>query len=308
MPNGFGPPAVDFSALANLPDAFYQGRQMRRERDMRQAFANGLPRDASGALDYDAMVNMMAQYDPKSAFDMAATAAKRNSMTPYEAGRLAIAQADLDRKLATSQQPPKLTSTDKKAIFDAEDASATLSGTVESLSRAKELNDKTYSGFMAGTRATIGAKAPAWMQDFIPDEFADPETAKATNEWQLLMSPEAIKQMSASLKGATTDFELRRFEALLADPSTPAETRARVIDRMLSLANRQLEINNSRLNDLRAGTYYQPGGGASAAPNMQQQQQPAPVPSDPSKLEVGKAYQAPDGRVGVWTGQGFVVQ
>jgi hypothetical protein len=301
MANGWGPPTVDFSALANLPDAFYQGRALRRERDMRQAFANGLPRDASGALDYDAMVNLMAQYDPKSAFDMASSLAKRNAMTPYEAARIEVER----EKMA---QPPKLTSTDKKAIFDAEDASATLSGTVESLSRAKELNDKTYSGFMAGTRATIGAKAPAWMQDFIPDEFADPETAKATNEWQLLMSPEAIKQMSASLKGATTDFELRRFEALLADPSTPAETRARVIDRMLSLANRQLEINNSRLNDLRAGTYYQPGGGASAAPNMQQQQQPAPVPSDPSKLEVGKAYQAPDGRVGVWTGQGFVVQ
>lgn len=70
--------------------------------------------------------------------------------------------------------------------------------------------------------------------------------------------------MAETLKGATTDFELREFVKLLADPSTPPDTRKRVIERMQTLAQRQMQIKKDRLDQLRGQTYYKPGGGASS--------------------------------------------
>jgi hypothetical protein len=66
------------------------------------------------------------------------------------------------------------------------------------------------------------------------------------------------------LKGATTDFELRKFTEMLADPETPPEIRERVIGRLKTLADRKMKIIDRRVNELRAGTYFNPGEGQPA--------------------------------------------
>jgi hypothetical protein len=67
--------------------------------------------------------------------------------------------------------------------------------------------------------------------------------------------------MAATLKGATTDFELRKFIEMLGDPATDPNVRASVIKRMQTLAGRKMEIIDRRVNDLRGGTYFKPGSG-----------------------------------------------
>jgi hypothetical protein len=155
---------------------------------------------------------------------------------------------------------------DKKAIYEAEDAVPQLQGTIEALGRAKQLNSQTFSGAGAGARAWAGSNLPDWM---VPDAIADKKTADATTEWQKIMGPEALKVMAATLKGATTDFELRKFIDMLGDPQTPPNVRATIIDRMTTLAQRQMEIGNRRIQDLRGGTYFKPQGGQGAAPQRQ---------------------------------------
>lgn len=155
-----------------------------------------------------------------------------------------------------------LSASDKKAILESEDANVELGSTVTALRRALELNPKTFTGFLAGTRGALGSKLPDRV---VPDFLADPEGSKATVEWQSIMSPEALTRMGAALKGATTDFELRKFEALLADPSTPADVRAATIKRMLTLAERRFSLNEERIRDMRGGTYYKPGAGLDAS-------------------------------------------
>ncbi len=151
---------------------------------------------------------------------------------------------------------------DKKIITAAEDELPNLQGTVEGLNRAMELNDKTFTGYSAGTRAALGSRVPGGSL------LVDKGAADATTEWQTIMSQEAITTMADSLKGATTDFELNTFKKDLADPTTPPAIRKKIIQRMLTLAERQKAIKERRINELRGGTYFKPQGGQPAAPSQ----------------------------------------
>jgi len=156
-----------------------------------------------------------------------------------------------------------LSSTDKKAIFAAEDAVPALQGTIENLDRALDLNDKTFSGAGASMRATIGSNLPDLL---VPDFIADKKTANTTTEWQKIMGPESLQAMASTLKGATTDFELKKFIEMLGDPATPAEVRKGVITRMKRLSERKLDLEQTRLKELRGGDYFKPSGRQSAPP------------------------------------------
>jgi hypothetical protein len=166
---------------------------------------------------------------------------------------------------ARARETTPLQAADKKAIIDAEDERPALLGTVETLKRARDLNSKTFTGYTAGIRGALGSRLPGAI---VPDSIE--EAAKATDEWQNTMGGEALTVMAASLKGATTNFELMEFQKRLADPSTPPKTRERIINRMLTLAERKLETVDSRIRDMRGGSYFKPDAakpGASSKPD-----------------------------------------
>lgn len=183
-----------------------------------------------------------------------------------------------------------LTAGDRKVINEAEDDLPNIQGTREALKRASELNSQTFSGAGAGMRAKVGTNLPDWM---VPDVIADKKTADATSEWQKIMGPEALQVMANTLKGATTDFELRKFIEMLADPTTKPEIRASIIKRMDTLAARKEELANRRINEIRGGTYYKKpaqAGGGQAAP------QAGPITQEQyNALPPGSVFTAPDG-------------
>lgn len=121
-----------------------------------------------------------------------------------------------------------------------------LENTRAVLTRALELAPKAFTGMGAGTRAYLGSRLPDGM---VPDSFADKAGADATTEYGNIMSMEAIQSMSNSLKGATTDFELRKFEQILSDPSVPANIKVATIKRMMSLADSKLALEQDRLTE-----------------------------------------------------------
>jgi hypothetical protein len=163
----------------------------------------------------------------------------------------------------------KLGSADKKAIFEAEDKLAPLQSQAATLRRALELNDKTYTGLTARQRGQLGSSG-------IPGTgyFLDKDTSDATREFDQILSLEAIKSMSDNLKGASTDRELFEFQRILSDPSTPPPIRKRTIERMLALTDRQAQIAQSRMDQIRGNTYFKP----QVAPQQQTQQ---PAAADP---------------------------
>lgn len=164
--------------------------------------------------------------------------------------------------IATGKHPgeDRVSPTSLKLIKEAEDDNNNLNETQIQLTRALELNDQIFTGFGANTRRYLGTQLPDWM---VPDALADPKQAQLTEEFQKIMDPEAISVMANTLKGATTDFELRTFVKLLSDPSTTPATRKRVLERMLRLASTQHQVNQTRMDQIRGGTYTKPGGGQS---------------------------------------------
>lgn len=84
-------PSLDFSSLANLPNAFWQGQEVARERDLREALSKGLPTDAQGHIDWAKTAAIVGQYNPELGIRSAAYA-QANTLTPYQAGQLGLAQ------------------------------------------------------------------------------------------------------------------------------------------------------------------------------------------------------------------------
>lgn len=166
-------------------------------------------------------------------------------------------------------QNDRATSTQLKELWQSQDEIPVLDNTINSLAQAKELNDKTFTGYTAGARGWAGTSG-------IPgaNMLFDENAANATREFGQLMSYEAIKSMSQTLKGATTDRELQQFVELLANPSTPPDIRARTIDRMMTLAKSVKRIKEQRIQEL----------GGDAAPNANT---PAPPASGGLKQKYG---------------------
>ena len=141
-------------------------------------------------------------------------------------------------------------------------------------------------------RGKVGASLPDGL---VPDFIADKKTADATREFGQLMSMEAIKSMSQTLKGATTDRELERFVDILGDPATPPNIRKSTINRMIQLVDRQRGINESRVKDLRGGDYYQPADKKSASKTS----------PDAVTPKIGDRKTFKQG-IGVWNGKTWV--
>lgn len=224
--------------------------------------------DIQGGLSLANLANAQNQQDWQRTYqggmlNIAKQNVKPEAVKAAEAAGLRPGTPEFTRAVVPKSAETPISATDKRAIFEAEDAMPALKGTIDTLARAKELNNKTFSGAGASYRAWAGSKLPDFM---VPDFVADKTGADATTEWQNIMSAEAIKNMAETLKGATTNFELQEFQRRLADPSTPPEIRGRIIDRMMMLAERQRQISEARMKDLRGGTYFKPEGAPQTTP------------------------------------------
>ena len=186
------------------------------------------------------------------------------------------------RKALFPKTDTPISAADKKTINAAEDELPNVEGTIAALKKAKELNEKTFTGYSAGLRGTAGTSGIPGANLLI-----DKDAAMATREWENIMSGEAVTTMADTLKGATTDFELQTFKKRLADPSTPPPIRKSIIERMLTLAEKQAAIKARRIQELRTGDYYKPGGATRPAKAISQQEY--------ESLPSGSTFTAPDG-------------
>lgn len=274
---------VDFyNMLSGLGDTI---AKQRKETARKQAFADinnpdgtvdfqkaimGLTRagDVEGAARISQLSGQIEDRKFRQSTDArdAALARERLDFTKSQAERepdsvRAVRAAGIDpaspegRKTLFPRTDTPISAADKKAVMSAEDDLPNIEGTIDALKAAKDLNDKTFTGYTAGIRGSIGTSGVPGANLLV-----DRDKALATSEFGKVMSGEAIKTMADTLKGATTDFELKKFETMLADPTTPPEIRGRTIDRMIKLAEKQREIKSRRVNDLRGGTYFKPGG------------------------------------------------
>lgn len=155
-----------------------------------------------------------------------------------------------------------LTTTDKKAILEADDLVASSQNAVESLRKARTLSDTANAGWFAGTRAAIGNNLPDVL---VPNVISSPESSAATSDFDNAVVGNALTQLKAIFGGAPTEGERQILLELQGSSSQPREVRNKILERATEMAQRRLEFNKQRADSLRGGTYYKNNAGAPAA-------------------------------------------
>jgi len=158
------------------------------------------------------------------------------------------------------QGTPKVDSTAKKAIYEAQDELPNLRAAVDNLREAKALLPKVYTGIGSGARTWWNQATPG----VLPNIITDPKRAEATQRFNQIMGAEAIGAMSQTLKGATTDREMKEFVNLINDPNTAPPVKAQAIDAMIRKAAAHYKNKADRIREL--GGRMPDDGGAGPAP------------------------------------------
>lgn len=163
----------------------------------------------------------------------------------------------LTGKLPREDAQP-LSATDKKAILEADEQIQTNQAVIQNLQRAKQLSPQANAGWGAGARAAIGNNLPDWM---VPDVVSSPDSSLATTDLTNLVTGNALQQLKAVFGGNPTEGERAILLDLQGSASLPDAARQKIYDRAIEMANRRLQFNQQRANELRGGTYYKAGGG-----------------------------------------------
>ena len=143
-----------------------------------------------------------------------------------------------------------LTATDKKAILEADEMVQVTDTAMPLLDRALELNDQAYSGPMAGTRG------------YISGTFGS-DAGQATMEYDNLVQQQALATLKATFGAAPTEGERKILLEIAGSSSQPPEVRKGILERAKQAVTRRQQFYQERAQEMRGGSFYKPGGGAS---------------------------------------------
>lgn len=161
-------------------------------------------------------------------------------------------------------QARKLSATAEKELFEADDMIMAGQNVVGAIDSALSLNDKAYSGYGAGERATIRSNLPG-----------ESEAANATIEMNNIILGQALESLKATFGAAPTEGERKILVDLQASvDKTPAQREA-LLKRARVAAERRVKFNQEKADALRGGTYQTQGI---------ENQPPAPAEDDISDL------------------------
>jgi hypothetical protein len=202
--------------------------------------------------------------------------AERNSRTgqTFEerkrmAEEMGLTEADPEYRpfVLTGKMPREdqqtLTAIDKKAIQEGDEMVAVNAAAIDALKQAKTVSKDANSGWLSGTRATVGANLPDWM---VSDYISSPESSNATIDFDNAIVGQALGQLKAIFGGAPTEGERKILLDLQGSSNLPVAAREKIIDRAIAAAERRLEFNKQRVDELRGNTYYKPRDGQTALP------------------------------------------
>lgn len=155
-------------------------------------------------------------------------------------GRIFMASGKMPRE---DQQP--LTATDKKAILEADEQINNTQGVIAGLNKAKELSKDAYTGPTAGARG------------YVMSLFGN-KGGEATENMTNVVQTNALQSLKAIFGGNPTEGERKILLELQGSANKSQAVRDDIFDRAKILAERRLEFNKQRANELRGGTFYKP--------------------------------------------------
>lgn len=145
-----------------------------------------------------------------------------------------------------------LSSTDKKAILEADDAVLATRAAIENLDNAITQNVKAYSGPLAKERGYAGS-------------ILGLEGGEATRDIDNLIGTQAVGQLKAIFGGMPTEGERKILMELQGSVNESPKVREGIWKRAKALAENRLRLNERQAEEIRGGTYFKPGGKGDAA-------------------------------------------
>lgn len=165
------------------------------------------------------------------------------------------------KPLREDQQP--LTSTDKKAILEADEMVSANQSALDALERAKKISPNANAGWGAGVRAWAGNNLPDFL---VPDSVSSPDSSAATVELDNAVVSQALAQLKTIFGGNPTEGERKILLDLQGSSSMPEPVRQKIFDAAIEAAKKRMAFNKQRADEMRGGTYYKPGSTTAPAP------------------------------------------
>jgi hypothetical protein len=216
----------------------------------------------------------------QSAIEQRKQAAVANGLDPSSPGFQSYV---LTGKMPREDAQP-LTATDKKAILEADEAVLSNQAAIDSLNRAKTYSKDAFAGPLAGK---IGY-ATSFLGESSDLGKAGSKTLQLENE----ITTNALSQLKAIFGGAPTEGERKILLDIQGSASKSDKDRQEIFDRAILAAQKRLEFNRKRADELRGGQFYKPQGSMSRAPAAQTQ---GITQAEYEKLPSGSKFIAPDG-------------
>lgn len=197
------------------------------------------------------------------------------------------------RAATKAAQPGKaMSATAQKELFEADDMIEAAQGTITALSEALKINKDTYSGYGAGTRATIVSN------------LGGSKAADATVAFDNIIQGQALSSMKATFGGNPTEGERKILLDLQAISSKTPEQREEIINRAIRAMERRAKVNADKAASLRGGTYFSeqsPGTQDGDDPVASRNAESAPVSvtsrDEVDRLPSGTQFMGSDGVV-----------
>lgn len=139
-----------------------------------------------------------------------------------------------------------LSAQEQKELFEAEDIVNASKSVILNLSKAKELNNKAYSGFAAGARRTIARNIPG---------VSESEGVTATTEIENLVLSNGLDQLKAIFGGAPTEGERKILLDIQGSINMSPNERAKIWDRAMQAAARRMKSSQEKMDKIRKGAY-----------------------------------------------------
>ena len=150
------------------------------------------------------------------------------------------------KKLTGEGKGVNLSATEQKELFEAEDQVNAGKTILLNLAKAKELNNKAYSGFGAGARRSIARNIPG---------VSESEGVTATTDLETLILTNGLDQLKATFGGNPTEGERAILLQIQGSLSMSPQEREKVWDRAMTMAARRVRIGQEKMKKLQSGAY-----------------------------------------------------
>lgn len=158
----------------------------------------------------------------------------------------------------------RVTTTEMKEIFEADDMARASEATISLLQQAKALSGQAYDGAFADTRGWLSSQVGS-------------DAGIATRNLNTVLTETALSQLKAIFGGAPTEGERQILLDISGSANQPRMVRDAIIDRAIAAANARLRYNQKKAQMLRTGEYFDAPGSQPQAAGQQMQPLPDPL-------------------------------